>query len=401
MDKGAEPSSIELTSVMADQLARLSELLETRRAFSFLRMGDGELRFLLESQSSTRNDDDYPYETRSNLTASVKGGCWMRSSDYEKILRAYEEADYVDLHLHLAYNREQLPKLIWNRRTDGQESTGPEDSRVLPFWALFRLKDYLSRNRCLFCAGEAPLQQALLENTRYRALASHFWPQEMHVDFMRLPHDGRHLSCDFEMIEEALRVRLLDGGFDTLLLGASGLAKPLCVQLARDLSVRALDIGSLLRATTYSATSGVATWRANHNLFFLRVPLEIYMEATMKAYPELSPGEFLAKANAQLCLDLLGKRYGFSSRTFHAQAYELNAENLQVFQINFSYYRERLVPSLGKNDPAVRYQVRQLERWMDHQRLTWKGRLQGHLRAIVAPVRKVLAGSSPSQSPSS
>jgi hypothetical protein len=384
-----------LTSAMADQIARLSYLLETRNTFSFLRMGDGELRFLIESQSSGRNDDAYAVETKSGLNSSLRGACAIRSSDYEKILRAYEEADFVDLHLHVSYNRENLPKLRWNRRLDGMETTGADDSQILLYWAWTCLKSYTCRHRCLICAAEAPLQEALLENDSYRALAGAIWPERVRVDFMRLPHDGRYLSRDFKIIEAALRDRIRNGGFDTLLLGASGLAKPLCVRLAGELNVRALDIGSLLRATTYSATSGVATWRANHNPFFFRVPLKVYMEATMTAYPELSPGKLVAKANAQLCLDLLRKRMGRSTRTFDSDSYELNPENIQAFNANLAYYRESLVPSLG-DDPAVRHQVNDLQRWMDHRGLTWKGLLLGHFRAIVAPVRKVLSERLPS-----
>ncbi len=364
----------------ANAVQSFDSVLRNAKNLSFLRMGDGELRFLLESQDGTRSDDDYPINSQSSLSSGVKGAAANRVSDYKRVLKAYECCDFLDLHLHVPFVRDHLELLKWNRRNDGWQSEGAHDSRILPRWFLTHFHDYVVDHNCLFCAGEAPLQKALLQDPEYKQYAMKIWPEKYQADFLSLPNFGRNLSRDYDEMLQSIASAIQQNNYDTVFVGASGLAKPLCVELSEKYSVKALDIGSVLRAMTYSATAGDATWPANHNPFYFSVPLPVYMKATQKAYSHLEPYELIAKANAQLCFDLMHGESGQTFRTSASKSLTANQKNLKVFKENYFYYIEKLLPEFKGYD-KVEAQVVDLHWWL---------KLKGFTRLIPLPYRMSL-----------
>lgn len=353
----------------ADPIQAFDSVLQKTENLSFLRMGDGELRFLLESQDGTRCDDNYAIASKPSLGSGVKGAAANRASDYQRILEAYENCDYLDLHLHLPFIRDRLKLLKWNRREDGWQSKDASDSRILPRWFLTHFHNYVAEHKCLFCAGESPLQEALLQDPDYRQCAVKVWPENYQADFLPLPNFGRYLSRDYNDMRQSIASAIHRNDYDTVFIGASGLAKPLCVEIAKTYQVKALDLGSILRAMTYSATAGDATWPANHNPYYFSIPLSVYMKATRKAYPHLKPHELIAKANAQLCFDLIHGKSGATVRTSASDRFDTQEENQKVFKENYIYYLNELIPEFQGYD-KVRTQVLDLHWWMKTKGLT-------------------------------
>lgn len=350
-----------------DPVAAFDALLRETKSLSFLRMGDGELRFLLEAQTGDRSDTDYLLASQPSLSGRVKGAAANRVADYQRVLNAYENCDLLDLHLHLAFNRDHLSSLQWQRRQDAWQSTNAEDSKILPRWFATYFRDYVTDHKCLFFAGEAPLQAALLQDPIYRRCAATMWSEQYQADFLPLPNFGRHLSRDYDVMQKTLETAIQTHHYDTLFIGASGLAKPLCVAIAQSQQIKAIDIGSILRGLTYSATAGDATWPANHNPYYFSVPLSVYMEATGKAYPHLAPHELIAKANAQLCFDLSHDKSSTTSRNTSLTPMSVDADQCKIFLENYHYYHQELVPKLRNIAADHRYikaQILELHWWM-------------------------------------
>jgi hypothetical protein len=239
----------------------------------------------------------------------------------------------------------------------------------------------------LFYAGESLVQQALLQDADYKKCATQIWPEQHQADFLPLPNFGRHLSRDYEEMQETIIAAIQKNHYDTVFIGASGLAKPLCVAIAKSQQVKAIDIGSVLRAMTYSATAGDATWPANHNPYYFSVPLAVYMKATRKAYPHLAPHELIAKANAQLCLDLIHGKSGTSSRTSQVNDLDIEAEKQQQFQTNYRYYIQELVSEFQKNK-QVKTQVLELHWWMKSQGLTNMISLPNKISLLIDKIQR-------------
>lgn len=363
-------------------------VLQRIEKMSFLRMGDGELRFLLESQDGSRLDDDYPINSQPSLNGVVKGAAANRTLDYKRVLKAYESCDFLDLHLHLPFVRDHLKLLKWNRRKDGWHSEDAHDSRILPRWFFNHFHDYVAEHKCLFCAGESPLQEALLQDPVYRQRAMKIWPETYKADFLPLPNFGRNLSRDYDEMRQSIASAIQENNYDTMFIGASGLAKPLCVEISNRYSVKALDIGSILRAMTYSATAGDATWPANHNPYYFSVPLSVYMKATRKAYPHLKPYELIAKANAQLCFDLMHGESGKSYRTSATKSLPANDKNIIEFKENYRYYVKELVPEFKGNE-KVETQVLDLHWWLKFKGFSYLVPLPYQIKLLADRVKKI------------
>jgi hypothetical protein len=94
----------------------------------------------------------------------------------------------------------------------------------------------------------------------------------------------------------------------------------------------------MLRVLTYSGSDGNRMARATHSPFLFRIPFGIYMDALEKAMPRLAPVELLAKAHAQLLLELVKKEVGW---TFTSQEYDFSLENVSNFHRAFKEYKKR------------------------------------------------------------
>lgn len=358
-------------------LIRLSKLIESTPGFSFLRLGDGELRFLLHMQSGIWDDARYDY---SRVTSSVEkaiSGAALKSEHYERLQAAYDYCSFLDLNFDIDYIKKHYSS--WRRKQSPSQfnaTTSDEGGSLLLDWTHVEFPRYISGKTTLFCGAEASLQRELLGDKRYRSIARSFWPEDADVHFVQPVHDGRFLARDLEEIKEQLRSAIRRVRPHTVFLCLGGYAKILAYELAVEEGVRTFDFGSMLRALTYSGSSGYATWRANHNPFFFRVPLDVYLDALLKVKPDITISELTAKAHAQLSLDLQRKEYG---KTYPADLHDPSSfsptkENLDAFWADYRIYRSR-VRKKAKNDNDAKTLLDEFDYWLLKKGIGFKGKL--------------------------
>lgn len=379
-----------LESTTQAAAARLTELMEEGRGFAFLRLGDGELRFLLEVQGELATTE------RSDLRASCEiahGSPALTRKDYERLLTSYERASVVDLHGELSYNAEKLSALRWQRapQTIGTASSGR--TALLFTWLHHELRGYLSRHRTVVCGAEATLLRELLTEPRFREIVESYWPAGANVSFVEPRNGGRTLSADLDSIKADLSAEIKRTHADTVLLSLGGGAKILCYELAAELGVCAIDFGSALRGLTYSGSDGQSLWRASHHPFLVRVPLELYMSALNRARPHLDPVSTLAKAHAQLCLDLQHKTplHSHTSDVNDTSMFAPSVENLRNFNESMSYYQRHVLP-LANGHPEAEALAAEFRRWRRKHGLGLDGKIFQFGVAAKAALRKTFAG---------
>lgn len=387
------PTSLTSSMETLDQSARaaaesLTRLLEEHARFSFLRLGDGELRLMLQSQEG--EDADPPPVLRASCEIA-HGDPGLDHTHAARLLASYERCSFLDDYAQLPYNREGLPKLRWTRSAQslGEASSGA--GGLIFAWVHFEFHDYLARHRCLFCGAEAALLEELLKTEEYRRLAAHYWPQNATAFFFQPRGDGLRLSADLDLIGNDLRAAIREHRVDTIFLSLGGAAKILCHELADELGIRAIDFGSTLRSFTYSGSDGYATWRASHHPHLLRVPFALYLRALRAAHPALAVPALVAKAHAQLCLEVQSKEllHSVTSDVNDGAMFDDSAENLRHFRESMRTYRRELLP-LARHDSEARALVREFRRWRWKKGLEWDGRLfrlgvacKGALRQLV------------------
>lgn len=322
---------------------QLTHALETQRGFSFLRLGDGELQFLLQCQRGEWMPAPAPTPEPGIECATVHSG--LRPENYHRLLRSYEHATWVDLYLFQRYNAAHFSHLKWSRPARNVTLTQPEHGGIILDWVDVELPQYVRRNLCLFCGAEAPLLAALLRKPEYRH-ESGYWPDDAKVEFETPPNGGRTLAEDLGPLLERLKARIESERIHTVFLALGGLAKIVAVELATTTGVRAVDIGGALRGLCYAGSDGHTTWRASHNPFFFRVPFVTYWAALLEAYPALTNSEQLAKAHAQLALEVQRKsRAATVSADVHdPTAFDPSPANLAAFDTGLRFYHRRILP---------------------------------------------------------
>lgn len=361
-------------SASREAAAQLQRLLDQHRTFSFLRLGDGELQLLLSHQGAS---EAWPEPL--DLPASceiARGSPGLSKAHAARLLRAFEQCSFIDLHGDLPYNRENLHRLRWQRSSHavGQASSGAVG--LLFTWLYHELAGYLRQHRCVICGAEASLLRELLTDPRYQRIAEPFWPAKADVAFVQPRRDGARLAEDLDGIKDDLRAAIESTGADTLFLSLGGGAKILCHELAEELGIRAIDFGSALRALTYSGSDGHAAWRAPHHPFLLRVPLDVFMAAQRRARPDLDAAALVAKAHAQLCLDLQKKELlrSHTSDANDATVFDPSPENLAAFRESMRTWRRDIAP-LGRGDARAEALMREFRRWRWKKGIGWDAQL--------------------------
>ena len=376
--------------ISSDEAARrLTELLEAYSSFSFLRMGDGELRFLLEVQEQKWKDGLYDAE-RSASCEIATGTLGLRSVDYERLLASYQGCGGLDLYLGEEYNKKEYARLRWARDASKWTVSDPAASKFIYDWTRFHLKLYASHHKCLFCGAEAALFRELLVEPEYRRIAGDYLPAQAQFGFYEPPERGRNASANLDKVKQDLKQLTKSGNYDTVFICYGGPAKILCFELAREMNVRTIDWGSMLRAMTYSGSDGQATWRASHNPFFFRVPLPLYLNAMRRAWPDLTNEELLGKAHAQLCLELQRKAVGLTlpADVHDPDAFDSSPENEKCFLEAYDYYRRSIRP-LART-PSEKALVKEMERWRLKKGLGARGRIFRKLVHFKGSTRKMV-----------
>lgn len=351
---------------------RLTALMKSARPFSYLRLGDGELAFMLRVQEGLA-------PRQRELRASVNiayDGPGIDQRHYERVRTSYEQCDYLDLHDQLDFNADNIPNLRWQRRDGLHQNESAETSMLLYDWTNTEFHDYIRGRRCLLAGAEAALLRELHSNGEYRKLAESFWPADAQLLFHQVRGDGENLSNHLDSIKEDLAAIIRDQRIDTLFLSLGGAAKPICYELSCELNICAIDFGSMMRGLAYCGSSGAGLWRSSHNPFFVRVPFSIHMQALERAQPNLNAVKLLAKAHAQLCLDLQRREVGWSlaADAIDASSFDPSSENLHIFHTALQDYRQRYRP-LAEGDPEAQALVREFDHWCVKKGIGWRGKI--------------------------
>ena len=386
------PSIDDLATARRQAARELTQLMSSQRPFSFLRLGDGEVNWMLRMQG----DDNVPrlrYNYPESRIASVEVAysvTGLEPRHYERLLAAYNHCTYLDLYNGRQDVRERLPRLGLERAPELHQNTSPETSIIFYEWTYYEMGNYLSNRRCAFAGGESPLLEALWNDPEYRRIAARYWPDDAQPFFTNVRENGRNYSENLDSIKDDLKRYVEANQIDTLFLSLATGAKIIGYELSQEMSICCYDFGSITRGLSYAATPGYHAMRASHNPFFVRVPLPVYIKAIDRAHPDLNEVEKAAKAQAQLCLDLQRREVMKSSTTDanNAQSFAPTPNNLRVFRANLRYYNEKFGPLFAVN-PQARQLDREFRHWCRKKGLGLDGRIFQYLVKIKGSFRRV------------
>ncbi len=348
---------------------RITSLMRREGGGSLVRLGDYDLTYLLAAESGFKGnlfpDDHVISGTEGKGSPGLDG-----AAQAARLRASLENADYVDF-WDLQWKDDTLiRKLSLNRSPGTTRNPTRETSFILPTWMEYEFKAYCQGRKVLFCGAEAPLLQELLNNRAYRYLARDYWPDDCQAFFLRPREDGRNLASNLESIKQDLAEAIKRWEIDTLFLSLGGGAKILCCELASELGISAIDFGALTRSLTYSGSDGNRASRSTHKVYLFRVPFGIYMDALEKAYPDFSPEVLLAKAHAQLLLEVQEKEVGWSHSAWEN---DLSADNIIHFQRSFGVYKRRY-NHLFKHSEVTRKERADFLHFCGTHKLTSEGR---------------------------
>lgn len=371
--------------------AELSDRLRSAPGCSFLRLGDGELRFLLEMQSGRWRDDRYDCYDRQPHADEARGTLGLTSKDFPRLIQAYENCTVLDTYAEQPYNKEHLAQLDLNR-IPGSTSIGSTARRsLLAQWICSDWKYFLTNRRVLFCGAEAAILRELLNDVTFPSIIAPLWPSDATCSFLPPLEEGRHLSRNLDRQKSALIDAVQQNSVEVILLSLGGTAKILAHEVARECGACAIDFGSMMRGLTYSGSDGQATWRASHNPFFHHVPLATYFPALLRAVPGKNDLWYLAKSHAQLLLDL---QYKVIGETRPADAHDgcslsTREDELRAFETSYEYYQAEIRPRFASSTQGRRLAA-DLTDWLVRNRIPARISIRDRSGATARRARKKL-----------
>jgi hypothetical protein len=368
---------------------KLTSVLAHSKSASFLRLGDGELRFLLECFSGEWIDGKYDALARKRGPTEARGTLGLRYKDFIRLCDAYQNATVVDVYRFVPFNSQKLVEL--KGKLPIPNSVSSTASHILVNeWTAESLKSFLRCKRVVFCGGESRLLEQLLHVPVYRDVSSEFWPHgdEAGIYFCHPIDDGRDPSLHLDDLKSELLTIIRRERLDAVILSLGGIAKILAAEVALEANVIGIDFGGMLRALVYSGSDGHAFWRSTHNPFLFRIPLETWMDSLLKAQPWLSDLDQMAKAQCQLTLDLQRKERGqwINSDVHEPASLELSSENLKTFHSNYDHYRNRF-RALMRQEP-FRQQFLTFEDWCFSKKIPGTRWLGPGIRSIGSRIRQ-------------
>ena len=147
----------------------------------------------------------------------------------------------------------------------------------------------------------------------------------------------------------------------------------------------------MLRALTYSACDGNRAARATHSPFLFRVPFGVFMDALEQAFPNLTAEHLLAKAHAQLFLEVQLKESGWTHTAFE---YDFSEENCARFHESYNVYAARY-RRLGAASTVARRERKGFLHFCGKHRLTLEGRLFYLVFLAKSAIRRLLPKAKP------
>lgn len=366
MSLGKKPDSLQ--SGRRAEAKRLTNLMSAADdGFSFVRLGDKDVAFLLYPDAVVSAFGDAPNQVTGTRADGTPG---LQANQTSRLRTALEKASYVDFWECQWKDDSLLARLKLNRPANSFQNPSRETSCILGTWLEHEFKNFCKGRRVLFCGAEAPLLESLLRHEAFRKCYSGFWPEVCQSFVLRPRNNGKNLAADLDLIKNDLREAILRLKADVLFLSLGGAAKILCQELADELKICAFDFGVGMRSLTYSGSGGYMAARGTHLIFLFRVPFGLYMDALEKTFPDLTPDALLAKAHAQLLLEVQEKEVGWS----HAAAeYDFSPENRAHFRESFCEYKRRY-RHLFNHSAVTRKERADFLHFCGKHKLTWEGR---------------------------
>jgi hypothetical protein len=368
---------------------RISNLMAARRPFSFLRLGDMELAFLIASQQQRTVSWQETAQSDHDIVSSTMtlGHPGLKPEHASRLQTSYERCSYLDFHDENLTIKRELPKWTCNRAPGRDRNPGPEASELFLDWLKYEFLKYVRGRRCLFVGAEAGILRELYSDPIYRRISANYWPSNVEPVFLVTGRIGAHL----DRIKDGISRVILREKIDTAFISLGGGAKIVCYELAEEHKIATFDFGSLMRGLTYSGSDGHSFVRATHYPYYFRVPFDIYMAALQRAIPGLSAEKVLAKAHAQLALELIRKEEGWTwpSEWVGDDCLDLGSENRRYFWKGYSIYR-RNYKRLAEDDRKAAEQVDEFERWRKYLGLGLDGKMYRMSFSAKVAARKAL-----------
>ena len=90
---------------------KITELLESNDSFSFLRLGDGELRFLILFAQNQWSEKEFGDKSFLPSCENAIGMLGLSSKDYDRLVKSYRYCSYLDTYGYQSYNSLHLTEL--------------------------------------------------------------------------------------------------------------------------------------------------------------------------------------------------------------------------------------------------------------------------------------------------
>jgi hypothetical protein len=222
----------------------------------------------------------------------------------------------------------------------------------------------------------------------YRRVASRYRPSNAAPIFFP---ETRRVGEYLDDIKRDLSAAIAKTGIDTAFISLGGASKILCYELSEEHSIATFDFGSLMRGLTYSGSDGHNFVRTTHYPYYFRVPFDTYMAALQRAHPELASDKLVAKAHAQLALELIRKQEGWSyaSEWVGDDCLDLGQPNRMHFWGAYLIYCQKY-RRLGQNDFKAAEQIREFECWRKQRGLGLDGKIHRCFSTAKVAGRKML-----------
>jgi GT-D fold-like domain len=368
---------------------RVSNLMVETRPFSFLRLGDMELAFLIASQQGCTVGWQEMAQSDQEIVSSTAalGHPGLKLEHASRLQTSYERCSYLDFHDGNRAVKRELPKWKCNRAPGRDRNPGAQASELFLDWLKYEFFKYVQWRRCLFVGAEAGILRELLTDPIYRRISANYWPTNVEPVVLVT---GR-IGADLDRIKDDISRIIRKEKIDTAFISLGGAAKILCYELAEEHNIATFDFGSLIRGLTYSGSDGHSFVRATHYPYYFRVPFDVYMAALHRAMPGLPAEKILAKAHAQLALELIRKEEGWTwpSEWVGDDCLDLGRENRRHFWNAYAIYLKKY-KVLAKENKKAAEQVTEFDRWRKYVGLGLDGKLHRMSFNAKVATRKTL-----------
>lgn len=369
---------------------RLTALLLENETFVYLRIGDMEMTSLYGLQEGILSAIDSGDGNIQGTRPHANPG--LNSEQIQLLWKAYEKADYVDFWDIHAINGSLRNRLNIKLKQGATCNPNAETSYILPTWMHEQFKEFVSAldHPIGIASAEAGVLDYLLKNSVYRNIAKDIFPDDLSlIRTHGIRERGRNLDKNLWIIKKDLTQFVNSEGVRVLFLGLGGGAKILGVELAEELGIRVIDFGALTRGLCYLGSDGNRAARSPHLVYFFELPFGMVMEAQEQAFPDLKNEELLAKAHAQLILDLQKREIAWSTPSWELSFDDISRNR---FKKGFTEYKKRY-SSLFRANEYTRQERNSFLYFCGGNNLTFEGKMYYlifKIKAIVARIIKRL-----------